>query len=50
MNSLQVQVISSTCCYVKIYSIRILFSLFLLELLNDIIDFGSWARLSVTTV
>ena len=38
MNSLQVQVISSTCCYVKIYSIRILFSLFLLELLNDIID------------
>ena len=50
MNSLQVQVISSTCCYVKIYSIRILFSLFLLELLNDIIDFGSWAWLSVTTV
>lgn len=49
MNSLQVQVIVPAV-YVKIYSIRILFSLFLVELLNDIIDFGSWARLSVTTV
>ena len=48
MNSLQVQVIVPAVMS-KFIQFE-LFSLFLLELLNDIIDFGSWARLSVTTV
>ena len=48
MNSLQVQVIVPAFMS-KFIQFEFCF-FFLLELLNDIIDFGSWARLSVTTV
>ena len=49
MNSLQVQVIVPAFMS-KFIQFEFCFFFFLLELLNDIIDFGSWARLSVTTV